>query len=444
MKKIFLAIIMLIFIKESCVFSHAESFDILDKYIAQYVNENPFDKSFENPFESQLEGSISNDNQSSNQSQNVYSQRVVLGDEQILNDEYRYLIDGKRVGAIVNQTSVNANGQNLKDVLYNYKNTRLTSLYAPEHGIDGNIKAGDYVSTRKDVSTGLPLYSLYGVTREPSKAMLDNIDVMLFDLQDIGARTYTYISTMYKSMEACKKYNKTCVVLDRPNPVSCKYVEGFMLEDVAKSFVGIDNMPMAHGMTAGELARYFNRNIGVNLVVIPMKNYSRDMIWQDTGLKFKQTSPYIPDIKSAFGYMATGSSENMGIGMSDFFNWSGGKDINSILLAQRLNSYNLPGVNFVAQTKGQSGGVRLDVYDYHLFNPGKTGYYIIATANEQKKLVTNLYEKNGKPSMFYKITGNKAFAQAIDAKKSAIEIESMYRNQADSFRENTKKYYLYK
>ena len=175
-----------------------------------------------------------------------------------------------------------------------------------------------------------------------------------------------------------------------------------------------------------------------------MKNYSRDMIWQDTGLKFKQTSPYIPDIKSAFGYMATGSSENMGIGMSDFFNWSGGKDINSSLLAQRLNSYNLPGVNFVAQTKGQSGGVRLDVYDYHLFNPGKTGYYIIATANEQKKLVTNLYEKNGKPSMFYKITGNKAFAQAIDAKKSAIEIESMYRNQADSFRENTKKYYLYK
>ncbi len=93
-----------------------------------------------------------------------------------------------------------------------------------------------------------------------------------------------------------------------------------MLEDAAKSFVGIDNMPMAHGMTAGELARYFNRNIGVNLVVVPMKNYSRDMIWQDTGLKFKQTSPYIPDIKSAFGYMATGSSENMGIGMSDFFN----------------------------------------------------------------------------------------------------------------------------
>ena len=267
---------------------------------------------------------------------------------------------------------------------------------------------------------------------------------MLFDLQDIGARTYTYISTMYKSMEACKKNNKTFVVLDRPNPVSCKYVEGFMLEDIAKSFVGIDNMPMAHGMTAGELARYFNRNIGVNLVVIPMKNYTRDMIWQDTGLKFKQTSPYIPDIKSAFGYMATGSSENMGIGMSDFFNWSGGKGINSTLLAQRLNSYNLPGVNFVAQTKGQSGGIRLDVYDYHTFNPAKTGYYIIATANEQKKLLTNLYEKNGKPNMFYKITGNKAFAQAIDAKKSAIEIEAMYRNQADSFRENTRQYYLYK
>ena len=178
MKKIFLVIIMLIFIRESSIFSHAESFDILDKYIAQYVNENPFDKSFENPFESQVEEKVSNDIQSESQGQNLYSQRVVLGDEQILNDEYRYLIDGKRVGAIVNQTSVNANGQNLKDVLYNYKNTKLTSLYAPEHGIDGNIKAGDYVSTRKDVSTGLPVYSLYGDTREPSKALRDRKSVV--------------------------------------------------------------------------------------------------------------------------------------------------------------------------------------------------------------------------------------------------------------------------
>jgi yzbB like protein len=440
MKKILSLFVILASISASCFFSNADSFEILDGYVVEYVSNNPFELSFKN----KIEDKKSNNSQSSVENQNILTGRVVLGDEQILNDEYSYLIDGKRVGAIVNQTSVNYDGVNLKNVLYNYKNAKLTALYAPEHGIDGNIKAGDYVSTRKDVSTGLPVYSLYGDTREPTKAMLENIDVMLFDLQDIGARTYTYISTMYKSMEACKKYNKTFVVLDRPNPVSCKYVEGFMLEDIAKSFVGIDNMPMAHGMTAGELARYFNRNIGVNLVVIPMKNYTRDMIWQDTGLKFKQTSPYIPDIKSAFGYMATGSSENMGIGMSDFFNWSGGKGINSTLLAQRLNSYNLPGVNFVAQTKGQSGGVRLDVYDYHTFNPAKTGYYIIATANEQKKLLTNLYEKNGKPNMFYKITGNKAFAQAIDAKKSAIEIENMYRNQADSFRENTRQYYLYK
>ena len=374
----------------------------------------------------------------------INTNKVILGDELLLTDQYSHLIDGKKVGVIVNQTSVNSKGKNIREILKEYSKTTLTSLYAPEHGIDGKIKAGEYFSSYTDKLTNLPVYSLYGDTREPTKQMLKNIDVMLFDLQDIGSRTYTYISTMYKSMEACKKYGKTFVVLDRPNPISCKYVEGFIVEDSVKSFVGIDNLPMAHGMTVGELAQFFNRNIGVDLKVVPMKNYTRDMIWQDTGIPFKQTSPYIPNIESAFLYMATGQSEEMGIGMGDNFNWAGGKGINSQILANKMNSYNLQGVEFIPQNKGASGGVKVKITDYHTFNPAKTGYYIMATANEQKKLSAELFYKNGKQSMFYKISGNKNFAKAIKSQLSAIQLENEYRYGADEFRANTKQYYLYK
>lgn len=386
----------------------------------------------------------SNTSKSLDTSYKITTNKVVLGDELLFTDEYSHLINGKKVGVIVNQTSVNSSGRNIREILKEYNNTTLTSLYAPEHGIDGKIKAGEYFSSYTDKLTNLPVYSLYGDTREPTKEMLKNIDVMLFDLQDIGSRTYTYISTMYKSMEACKKYGKTFVVLDRPNPISCKYVEGFIVEDEVKSFVGIDNLPMAHGMTVGELAQFFNRNIGVNLKIVPMKNYTRDMIWQDTGIPFKQTSPYIPNIESAFGYMATGQSEEMGIGMGDNFTWAGGKGINSQILANKMNSYNLQGVEFVPQNKGTNGGVKIKITNYHTFNPAKTGYYLMATANEQKKLSAELFYKNGSKSMFYKISGNKNFAKAIKEKLTAIQLEKEYRTGADKFKEDTKKYYLYK
>lgn len=427
MKKIIKVFIVLMIFLASNLNSYADSFKVVDEFLDMYISKNNI--------KIEQKQDISNNI--------ITNAKVILGDELLFTDEYKSIIDGEKVGVVTNQTGVNSKGENIKDVLYNYKGAKLTSLYAPEHGIDGTVKAGAYVSSYVDSKTGLPVYSLYAQTREPSKKMLDDIDVLLFDLQDIGSRTYTYISTMYKCMEACKKYGKTFVVLDRPNPISCKYVEGFMLADEAKSFVGIDNLPMAHGMTVAELAKYFNRNIGVDLKIVPMKNYKRNMIWQDTGLSFKQTSPYIPNIESAFGYMATGQSENMGIGMRDNFTWSGGKGIDSNQLANMLNSYNLDGVSFIPQTKGTSGGVKLNITNYHTFNPAKTGYYIMATANQLKDLNVNFYEKNGKPNMFYKISGNKKFGNAILQKKSAIEIENLYKAEAEAFRNNTKQYYIY-
>ena len=140
----------------------------------------------------------------------------------------------------------------------------------------------------------------------PTEEMLSGIDVLLFDVQDIGARTYTYMSTLNYCMVAAEKYDKPIVVLDRPNPLGGMIVDGPVLETPYKTFVGVDNLPMAHGMTAGELAQYFNRTIGAELYVVPMEGYKRTMVFQDTGLKWVPTSPNIPDLDSLFGYMATG------------------------------------------------------------------------------------------------------------------------------------------
>ncbi|MDP3488205.1 MAG: DUF1343 domain-containing protein, partial [Bacillota bacterium] len=236
-----------------------------------------------------------------------------LGNEVLL-DKHRHLIDGKRIGLVTNQSGVNSKGASLIDILANDKGLMLTALYGPEHGIDGKAAAGIYVESYTHPVLNIPVYSLYGSTRKPTPAMLSNIDVLLFDIQDIGARTYTYISSMNYAMIAAKENNKPIIVLDRPNPLGGIIVEGPVLEDGFMTFVGVDNLPMAHGMTIGELAFYFNRLIGTDLTVITMEGYSRDMIYQDTGLPWVATSPNIPDIESVFGYMATGLGEGTGIG----------------------------------------------------------------------------------------------------------------------------------
>lgn len=399
------------------VFSFANSFEDLDSF----MSENGFNQN----------------------KQNNYPDRVILGNERILN-EYSYLIDGKNIGLVTNQTGLLPDGTHVRDFLHNYKGANLTSLYAPEHGIDGNVPAGKYVESYVDEKTGIPVYSIYGDTRKPTPKMLKNVDVLIFDMQDIGSRTYTFISSMYKCMEAAKENNIKIVILDRPNPLSCKYQEGFVLKDEYKSFVGIDNLPMAHGMTIGELAGFFNRNIGADYEVVPMKNYTRDMIWQDTGLgKFPQTSPNIPTLESAFCYMMTGSGDGTGFYQGDKFTWGGQKGLNSIEFANKMNSYNLEGIEFIPENKKDSGGVRINITDYHKVNPGKVGYYLLATSNLYKPLnVVNFY-KNGNQTMFTKVCGSLQMGNALRSKNTPEMIESMYRLECVKFRQDTEKYYLY-
>ncbi|MFX4262775.1 DUF1343 domain-containing protein [Pelotomaculum propionicicum] len=363
-----------------------------------------------------------------------------LGDE-LLMSKYHYLVEGKKVGLVTNQSGVNSRGQSTIDLLASDKSLQLNALYGPEHGIDGTASAGEYVESYTHPVLGIPVYSLYGSTRMPTAAMLENIDVLVFDIQDIGARSYTYMSTLNYCMAAAQKYGKPVLVLDRPNPVGGLIVEGPVLEDPYITFVGVDNLPMAHGMTAGELAKFFNRKIGADLKVIPMEGYSREMIYQDTGLSWVQTSPNIPDLDSVFGYMATGLGEGTGIAQADKFKWIGGKGIDAQKFADLLNNAGLPGVAFIPEVRGEAGGVRLKIHDYQSFNPAKTGIYALAYAHSLNNFTV---PKSGEAVvMFDKIMGSDKIGQYLEQGLSPQQIEANYTPALDRFKAEREKYLIY-
>ncbi len=365
---------------------------------------------------------------------------VKLGNEVLL-ERYRHLITGKRVGLVTNQTGVDSRGRSLIDILATDKRVNLTALYAPEHGLDGVAKAGAWVESYTHPQLGIPVYSLYGSTRRPTAAMLQGIDVLLFDIQDIGARTYTYMSTLRYCLEEAKKYHKPVVVLDRPNPLGGMIVEGPVLEDRFKSFVGVDNLPMAHGMTAGELARFFNRNIDADLTVVPMEGYRRNMTFADTGLPFVQTSPNIPDLASLYGYMATGLGEGTGVFQADKFKWIGGRGIDAERFAALLNGAGLPGVVFHPEVRGTAGGVRLEIQDPASFNPARSGIYALAYAfslgnfTVPKSTATNIV-------MFDKVMGTDKFGQWLEQGLTPQQMEALYAPALQLFKRERERYLL--
>lgn len=366
-----------------------------------------------------------------------------LGNE-VLYSRFHHLIAGKRVGLITNQSGVNTQGRSTIDVLAGDPAVQLVALFGPEHGIDGKATAGAYVESYIHPALNVPVYSLYGATRTPTEAMLRDVEVLLYDIQDIGARTYTYISTLNYAMKAAKQFGKHVVVLDRPNPLGGETVEAPVLEDRFKTFVGVDNLPMAHGMTVGELARLFNRDIGVDLTVIPMEGYTRDMIYQDTGLAWITTSPNMPDIDSVFGYMATGLGEGTGIYQSDKFRWIGGKGIDVNKFAELLNGARLPGVTFVPETIGSAGGVRLRITDYRTFNPARSGLYALAYARRLNSFTVPVSgSTQASIVMFDKIMGTNRVGQWLIQKLLPQEMERRYAAELAAFRVERQRYLIY-
>ena len=365
---------------------------------------------------------------------------VKLGNEVLL-ESYRHLIVGKKVGLVTNQTGVDSRRKSLIHILAAAPDVNLVALYAPEHGLDGVARAGAWVASYEHPELSIPVHSLYGATRMPTRAMLQEIDVLLFDIQDIGARTYTYMSTLQYCLVAAEKYDKPVVVLDRPNPLGGMIVEGPVLEDPFITFVGPDNLPMAHGMTAGELGRFFNRKIGAPLTVVPMEGYYRNMTFEETGLPFVQTSPNVPDLTSAYGYMATGLAEGTGVYQADKFHWVGGRGLNAERFAELLNGAGLPGVRFVPEVRGTAGGVRLDIYDPYRFNPAKSGIYALAYAFQLGDFKVPK-STPGNMVMFDKVMGTDKFGIWLEEGLTPQQIEARYSPALQRFKQEREQYLL--
>jgi len=266
------------------------------------------------------------------------------------------LLQGKRVGVITNQTGVDRHGRHIADILHQTERVDLKALFGPEHGIRGQMEGGAEIDTGVDAKTGVPIYSLYGKTRKPTPDMLKNLDVLVFDIQDIGTRFYTYISTMSLAMEAAAENGIPFVVLDRPNPIGGIIVEGPVLHTEHTSFVGIHPIPLRHGMTVGELAQLFNEEgfltngIRAELIVVPIKNWRRDMFFRQTGLPWIKPSPNMPSITAAVVYPGMGLIEatniSEGRGTKHPFEIVGAPWINSAELAEALHTFQQSDIDF--------------------------------------------------------------------------------------------------
>lgn len=309
------------------------------------------------------------------------------------------LIAGKRVGLVTNQSGVDGNLVPTVDRLARDPRISLVRLFGPEHGIRGEVPAGEKVADGRDPETGVPVVSLYGKDRKPSKTALAGVDLLVFDIQDVGSRTYTYISTLGEVMRACADTNIPLVVLDRPNPLSGMHFEGPMIEDRFRSFIGWGPVPVTHGMTLGEAARFFNDRlqIGCALHVVPMRGWTRDMVWADTGLTWTITSPHIPSVTPAYLYATTGmvsatlQGVNEGIGSTMPFEVIGAEFIDAPQFERALQALNLPGVRFQAiYYKPFYGsyrdkplrGVRLKLTDPKAYRPIRTSIAILTTLRD--------------------------------------------------------------
>lgn len=363
-------------------------------------------------------------------------------------------LEEKRVGLITNQTSVNRKGEKTRLVLHRSPNVNLVALFTPEHGLEGTEKAGKHVATRTDPLTGLTAHSLYGPTRKPTPEQLANIDILLFDLQDIGARSYTYISTMVLAMEACGELGKEFVVLDRPNPMGGIRVQGPPLEEDWRSFVGQIPISYVHGMTAGELAKMSNDQGWIKtpcqLHVVPMLGWKRSMIWEETGLAWIASSPNIPNARSPYYYVATGifgelKLGDIGIGTSGPFEYAGGRKLNAEAFVQGLRRANTPGVTFKPYTNPklpEFSGAKIEINPSTKTDlPALNILFIQELGLPPEKVFASADANPWKT--FYKVYGSKNLKQELGSGASTQDIVNGWKPFNDQFRENRKPYLLY-
>lgn len=374
------------------------------------------------------------------------------------------LLKGKRVGLITNATGVNSNLISTVDLFYAAENVNLTALFAPEHGIRGEIAAGEKVADYTDKITGVAVYSLYGNTRKPTPQMLDNVDVMVYDIQDIGVRSYTFISTMALAMEAAAELGIDFVVLDRPNPLGGEKIEGSIAEADFISFVSPLPIPYIYGLTVGELAIMINEEgwlkngIQANLTVIIMEGWNRAMAFEQTGLPWVPTSPHIPHAWSPYFYVATGIMGELGVfsegvGSTLPFQVMAAKNVDERRISQKMNAYNLPGVQFrpvvykpfYGRDAGQIlHGVQIHFTDYHAAKLMPIQFYFMQAMQELYPEINIFDAAKERWRMFDLVNGSDEIRLRFSETYSVQSILPNLTGSEKAFRELSSQYYLYK
>ena len=387
---------------------------------------------------------------------------VVKTGIEVLKAQRFELLEGKRVGLITNPTGVDDGLRSTVDILNEAPNVELVALFGPEHGVRGDAHAGDHVGNQTDPVTGLPVYSLYGKTRKPTPEMLRGIDVLVYDIQDIGCRSFTYISTMGEAMAAAAENGIEFVVLDRPNPLGGRKVEGPLVQDVFFSFVSQYRIPYVYGLTCGELAMLLNGEgmIGkpCNLHVVAMEGWKRDMVYEDTGLQWIPSSPHIPQAETAFFYPASGivgdfGYLSIGVGYTIPFQMFAAEWIDAEQFADSLNALKLPGVIFrpihvkpfysVGQGK-QLHGVQVHLTKYPDAPLTDIQFYVmqeIARLYPDRAVLANA--DTARFRMMDQVTGSDYVRKTFAARNRFEDIRAYWYKDVAPFRTLSRKYYLY-
>lgn len=401
--------------------------------------------------------------------ENVSASAPVMPGVEVLKEIGFEGLVGKRVGLVTNPSGVDRELTSTIDILYNAPGVKLVALYGPEHGVRGDVYAGDKVNDAVDEATGLPVYSLYGATRQPTAEMLKGIDVMVYDIQDVGVRSYTFISTLGLVMRTCAELGIEVMVLDRPNPLGGNKIEGCYVEDPFYSFVSQYKIPYVYGLTVGEVAQMINEE-GLNrgqkgdlaplkckLTVVPMKGWKRDMLFEDTRLPWVLPSPNIPYKDSAIHYASSGICGelygflNIGVGYTLPFQTFAAPWMDAVRLKNQLDSYDIPGVAFrtiwykplSGSLKGQLvQGVQYFFTDYEAARITEIQFHVMQAVAEiyPDKRAFEVISGYG---LFDKVCGTDFIRTEISKRYLFDDIKEYWRKDEAEFCALSQKYHLY-
>ncbi|MGB0743608.1 MAG: DUF1343 domain-containing protein [Opitutales bacterium] len=394
----------------------------------------------------------------------VHAARIQLGIDVLEQSGFRATV-GKRVGLLTHPAGVNRYGESSIDVLRRAPGVNLVALFGPEHGIYGNEKANVPVDDKIDPRTGLPVYSLYGKYRKPTAKMLNGLDALVIDLQDIGVRSYTYVSCMRYAMEACFEQGVEVIVLDRPNPLGGFKVDGPPLDREWRSYVGAFHVPYVHGLTIAELARIAQHTPGWmevpdevrrrgKLTIIPMRGWRRDMLWPKTGLKWVATSPYVPDLSAVLGYAMTGLGAqeggfSHGIGTPYPFRLLRHQGKSPDEVKRALEACRIPGLSYqIVRTHSATGaaveGVYVKVSNWSVVRPTEISFHMMKITEAWTP--GNPFAEAKNTNLFNKHVGSTAWWDEIRQRGSKARVnlfvEAWARN-AQLFQKKSKRFWIY-